>query len=477
VSKTVVTWLTAALVLMLGTIALGDVPAPHAHSETVRRLGIAGLGLVLFVAGFSGGRLGRGLHGLRGRAFARGLAGTVAAILGLYLVLGGATERISSDSSPASPEGTWVTSYDQGVARAREAQKPMVVDCWAKWCNACLELMDRTFHDPRVEARLAGYVRVKLDMDVPHNEALWERFAIRGLPWVGLWTPGGELRTDLILTDFEGPDAFLSRLDKLERGEGGTGGTDIASRLKESGLFAVFLFVFGAGILVSFTPCVYPLIPVVLATIGAHESYDRPRRANPVALSAVLVLGMAMSYSALGVIAAASGGALGRLLQEPIFVGGISLVFVLMGLSYLGVFRIELPYQQQDRLESFKRRLTEGNWVFLAAFVVGALSGVTAAPCVGPVLVAILTYVSTTQDVFLGFWLLFDFALGMGLLFFALGASTGLLKKLPRSGAWMQGVEVVFALSFFVVSLYYLKTLVPWLRAPFPLLGELLGAI
>lgn len=213
-----------------------------------------------------------------------------------------------------------------------------------------------------------------------------------------------------------------------------------------------FLFVFVFGFLTSFTPCVYPMIPITLAILG-REAHARTRTQSFL-VSLTYVLGIAFTFSMLGILAAASGVLFGSFMASPWILGFVCFVFFAMALSMFGVFELQAPQFLRDGPLSHLQ--LHG---FTGAFVSGLLAGVIASPCVGPVLVGVLTFVAQTQNLWLGFWLLFTYALGMGLIFLALGLSTNLTKSLPRSGAWMNRIKIFFGILLLGASLYYLDIL------------------
>ncbi len=218
------------------------------------------------------------------------------------------------------------------------------------------------------------------------------------------------------------------------------------------GLVWAFLFVFAFGFLTSFTPCVYPMIPITLAILG-KEAHVRSRLQNFM-VSLVYVAGIAVTFSSLGVFAASTGALFGSLLASPWVLGFICLVFVTMALSMFGVFELQAPRFLRDGVLSHMQ--LRG---YLGAFISGLLAGVVASPCVGPVLVGVLTFVAQTKNLWLGCWLLFIYALGMGLIFLVLGLSTNMTKLLPRSGAWMNRVKIFFGLLLIAAAVYYLDIL------------------
>lgn len=219
------------------------------------------------------------------------------------------------------------------------------------------------------------------------------------------------------------------------------------------GYLFTFFFVFFAGLLTAFTPCIFPMIPITLAVIGAKS--QNQTRAKSFLLSLFYVLGIALTYSLLGVVAAKTGALFGAFLGDIRVVSGIALIFVLMALSMFGVFELRLP-AFITQIQSKKVGPGMGG-----AFLTGIFAGLIASPCVGPVLVGILTYVANTQDTVLGFSLLFIFALGLGSLFLVLGTFSGLIQKLPRSGPWMEITKFIFGTVMLAAAFYYVEPVYP----------------
>jgi thiol:disulfide interchange protein DsbD len=215
------------------------------------------------------------------------------------------------------------------------------------------------------------------------------------------------------------------------------------------GTFWAFIFVFIGGFLTSLTPCVFPMIPITISIIGARASGNK--RSRSFLLSLTYVLGIAFTYSLLGVIAASSGAVFGNALGNIYVAIPVSLIFFVMGLSMLGLFEIQVPLTIRNKFGS--KNTGAG---LPGAFFAGLFSGIVASPCIGPVLVAILTFVAKTAHVLFGFALLFTFALGMGVLFIVLGTFTGLIAKLPKSGKWMNATKYIFGFILILMSLYYL---------------------
>ncbi|MDP6598215.1 MAG: cytochrome c biogenesis protein CcdA [Candidatus Poribacteria bacterium] len=216
------------------------------------------------------------------------------------------------------------------------------------------------------------------------------------------------------------------------------------------GYFWAFLFVFVGGILTSLTPCVYPLIPITVSVFGAGKGASRSKSFF---LSVTYVLGMAVMYSILGVVVASTGALFGTIMINPVAIGIACTILIALGLSMLGAFEIQLPTVLQNRLN------TVGGAGFGGSFLMGTVAGVIAAPCTGPALGAVLSYVATTNNVILGFFLMLTYALGMGLLFILIGTFSGLLSSLPTSGNWMYVLENIFGVAIIGMALFFLKNI------------------
>ncbi len=195
---------------------------------------------------------------------------------------------------------------------------------------------------------------------------------------------------------------------------------------------------FGFGLLLSFTPCVLPMIPILSGMIAGQGA--RVTRWRGFTLSVMYVLGMAIAYAIAGVLAGLSGTLLSAALQNPWVLGAFAGIFVLLALSMFGFYELQLPSAWQSGATDTSNRLTGGT--LAGVFAMGALSAVIVGPCVAAPLAGALLYVSQSRDVFLGGAALFMMALGMGLPLLAIGASAGAL--LPKAGAWMQSVKNFF---------------------------------
>jgi thiol:disulfide interchange protein DsbD len=252
------------------------------------------------------------------------------------------------------------------------------------------------------------------------------------------------------------PDFREAQVDEKAEGESYSQWMEriIKQELAKSSLLLFFL-VFLAGFLTSLTPCVYPVIPIVMGFVGSRSAGKRLRGFM---LSVFFVLGLALVYSMLGVIAAKTGSLIGISLQSPVVVIIISAIFIIMGLSLAGLFTIPVPASLTTKVGQGTKRQFGG------AFILGGLSGIIAAPCVGPVLIALLSWISQTGDLFLGFLLTFTFSLGLGVIFLLVGTFSGLVSALPKGGKWMESVKTLFALLLIGGGFYILKSILPeWL--------------
>jgi thiol:disulfide interchange protein DsbD len=226
---------------------------------------------------------------------------------------------------------------------------------------------------------------------------------------------------------------------------------DLTSLLSQNPVAALPL-VFGAGVLTSLTPCVYPMIPITAAIVGGHTAGGQPRsRWRPLALSLAYVVGLALAYAALGLFAGLTGTLFGAVSTNPWLYFAMANVLVLAALAMLDVLPVRVPPALLERASAVGRagRLS-------GAFAMGTASGLVAAPCSAPVMAAVLTWVTTTRSAFLGFVYLFVFSLGMCTLLVVVGVSTGAATRLPRAGAWMVWVKRGFAAIMLGVAEYYL---------------------
>jgi len=205
---------------------------------------------------------------------------------------------------------------------------------------------------------------------------------------------------------------------------------------------------FGAGVLTSLTPCIYPMIPITAGVISGTAGTSASRR-RTLGLTLTYVAGLALLYAVLGLLAGLSGTLFGTISANPwarFAIGNLLLVF---GLAMLDVFPLSAP----GRLTAWAGSLGGGSYP--AVFLLGTTSGIVAAPCGAPAFAAVLTWVSTTQSAALGFLYLFVFSLGMTALLVAVGLSSGTLARLPRSGKWMVWTKRIAGILMIAMAEYY----------------------
>jgi cytochrome c-type biogenesis protein len=225
---------------------------------------------------------------------------------------------------------------------------------------------------------------------------------------------------------------------------------DISTRLSASPATAIPVL-FLAGVLTSLTPCIYPMIPITAAIVGGGATGERPTRWRAAALTFTYVLGLALLYAALGLFAGLTGTLFGSVSTNPWLYFAMANLLVLAALAMLDVLPVRLPAALLQRASSAG---TGGR--VSGAFIMGAMSGLVAAPCSAPVMAAVLTWVTATKSAWLGFIYLFVFSLGMCALLVAVGLSAGTLARLPRAGMWMVRIKKVFAVVMLGVAEYYL---------------------
>ncbi len=227
--------------------------------------------------------------------------------------------------------------------------------------------------------------------------------------------------------------------------------SSIANTLESSGILLGLLFVFLGGLALNLTPCVYPLIPI---TIGYFGGQSEGRTGRLFILGLLYVLGMAITYSIVGVVTSLSGAVFGTLLQNPIVIIFIVLVFIVLALSQFGVYEFKLP----DKLV-MKAGGARGG--MFGAFFMGLTMGIVAAPCIGPFVIGLVTYVAAKGDPVFGFWMFFFLALGLGTPYLFLALFSGKIKSLPRAGLWMESVKHIFGLLLLGMALYFAGPLIP----------------
>lgn len=217
----------------------------------------------------------------------------------------------------------------------------------------------------------------------------------------------------------------------------------------------IMLSFFSFGLLLSFTPCVLPMVPVLSGIIVGHNSTMTTRKAFLLSLS--YVLSMAATYAAVGAIVAVLGSNLQIAMQAPPVIVLFSLVFVILALSMFGFFELKLPVSWQAALAKVSRSQSSGH--YLGAAIMGCLSTLILSPCVTAPLIGALGYIAHTGDVTLGSLALFFLGLGMGTPLLVIGTSAG--KWLPKAGGWMNAVKSFFGVMLLAVAIYLLSRIMP----------------
>ena len=239
-----------------------------------------------------------------------------------------------------------------------------------------------------------------------------------------------------------GADAPVSEQDRL------------FTLIRDGNIALVMLMFGGLGLLLSFTPCCLPMYPILSGIIVGQGQGSTARSFG---LSLAYVLGMAVTYTALGAVVAAAGAQVQAVFQQPWVIVGVALLFVALAASMFGLYELQMPASVQTRLATLSGQQRSGS--FLGAGIMGMISAAVVTTCVTPPLVAALTVIARTGDVARGSLALFALAFGMGIPLLALGASAG--RLLPKAGAWMVAVKTVFGLLMLGMAVWMLDRLWP----------------
>ena len=237
---------------------------------------------------------------------------------------------------------------------------------------------------------------------------------------------------------------------------------------QSGGLVLSLFLIFLGGLGLNLTPCVYPLIPI---TIGYFGGQSEGKTSRLFLMGLLFVLGMAVTYSVVGVVTSLTGAVFGALLQNPIVILIIVAIFIALSLSMFGVYEFKLPDSIVAKASATKTGL-------YGSFFMGLTMGVIAAPCIGPFVLGLVTYVATKGDPFFGFIMFFVLALGIGFPYLFLAIFSGKIKSLPRAGLWMEAVKHIFGLILLAMAIYFALPLIPksisgYLLPIFGLLGAL----
>lgn len=229
----------------------------------------------------------------------------------------------------------------------------------------------------------------------------------------------------------------------------------LADMLKQDSLLLTLIAFFVGGLLLSFTPCVFPMYPILTGIIVGQGKNLTTKKAFT--LSFFYVQGMAITYTILGIVVAIAGAQFQAAFQHPFVLVGLSALFIFLALSMFGVFNLALPSNWQNKLNNISNSQKGGS--ILGVVMMGVISGLVASPCTTAPLTGALLYISQTGDIVLGASALYALSLGMGLPLLILGSSGG--KLLPKAGAWMNIIKNIFGLLLLAVPIFLLDRIVP----------------
>lgn len=215
--------------------------------------------------------------------------------------------------------------------------------------------------------------------------------------------------------------------------------------LSKGGILLALLFLFIGGLALNLTPCVYPMVPI---TIGFFS-----KQKKSLLLSFFYFLGIVITYSLLGTLSAIGGSLFGSALQKPLVLIFVSLIIFLFSLSLFGLFTIKLP-------SSFTSKATT-KIGFFNSFLMGSMVGLVAAPCLGPIIFSLITFVASKGDVFIGFIFFLALSSGLGIPYLILSFFSSSIKNLPKSGEWMSSLERFFGFALVAVSIFIISPILP----------------
>ena len=244
-------------------------------------------------------------------------------------------------------------------------------------------------------------------------------------------------------TDANNTDVFVSEQDQL------------TATIADGNLWLIITLFFGLGLLLAFTPCVFPMIPILSGIIIGQGK--QLTTSHAFILSLIYVLAMALTYTVAGVLAGLFGANLQAAFQNPWIISGFVLVFIALSLSMFGFYELQMPNAIQNKLTKASNSQKSGSFIGVA--IMGVLSALIVGPCVAAPLAGALIYIGNSGDAVLGGLALFAMSLGMGAPLLAIGASAG--KLLPKAGAWMAGVKAVFGVMLLAIAVWMLERIVP----------------
>lgn len=235
----------------------------------------------------------------------------------------------------------------------------------------------------------------------------------------------------------------------------------LAEYLASANIWTIVLACFVLGILLTFTPCVLPMVPILMAVIaGTHKGDQKPARWRGLSLAATYVLGVSLLYTAMGVAAGLAGAGLAAWLQNPWVLSVFAALLALLALAMFNAYNVQTPLALQNALGAYLQRIPGGH--YSGAFLMGLVSALIVGPCVAAPLAGVLLFISQTGDAAVGAAALFALAWGQGVLLLALGAGSGAL--LPKAGPWMEGVKILFGILLLATAWWMLNSVLPdWL--------------
>ncbi len=292
-------------------------------------------------------------------------------------------------------------------------------------------------------------VRVPVERNASGTLALTVKVTSQGCADAGVCYPP---QTQALAVEL--PDPASAPAAPAGAGDGDESGT-IAATLKHAGFWTSLALFFVAGLGLSLTPCVFPMIPILSGIIAGQGHKNSHARGFWLALA--YVLGMAVTYAAAGVAAGLTGTLISSALQNPWVLGAFALVFVVLSFSMFGFYELQLPVALQSKLSEESGHLQGGRGI--GVFLMGALSALIVGPCVAAPLAGALLYIGQTGDAVLGGSALFAMALGMGAPLIAVGVAGGSL--LPKTGPWMEGVKKAFGVLLLATAVWLVSPVVP----------------
>jgi thiol:disulfide interchange protein DsbD len=226
------------------------------------------------------------------------------------------------------------------------------------------------------------------------------------------------------------------------------------SSLKGWAMLWTLLGIFAGGLALNLTPCVYPMIPITISFFGGRTAANRPDQIKLVLHGFCYLMGLALTNSILGVVAALTGGLMGAMLQDPIVLVLVAGILVLFATSLFGVWELRLP----NALNQMAGKSYTG---YFGSLFMGLTLGVVAAPCIGPFVLGLLTWVAAMGNPWLGFLIFFTLSLGLGLPLFVLALFSGQLQRLPRAGGWMLWVRNLMGWVLVGMAAYFIRPVLP----------------